>query len=461
MNQQPASTRSFPEAGVETETIMNRRDFLRLNVGVGAAATLAACGSSGPSGGSDSSGAEGAATYWALSGMPSEPIRRAAVDRFNKANPDTPITGSYFQNDAYKQKIKTAIGAGEGPSMIFNWGGGGLKSYVEAGQVDDLTGWFGENAAVKDKIIPASFGAATVDGKIYAMPVESVTPIVLFYNKKVFEQVGVQPPQTYGDILDLVPKFNAQGIAPFSMGGQSRWPNMMWLEFLLDRTAGSDVFNRVFAGEKNAWSDPAVLTMLTMVQDLVKADGFQKGFSSTTADSNADQALLYTGKAAMMVHGTWSYGIQKANGGDFVSSGGLGFMNFPPIDGGKGDPGNAVGNPGQYLSISSKAPQAQKDIAKKYFSTTLVDDEEVKGWVGAGYVPTLKDSAAQLASSPNADFLNFVHETAVNAKTFQQSWDQALSPTAAETLLDNIAKLFQLQISPQQWVDSMNGVIGK
>jgi raffinose/stachyose/melibiose transport system substrate-binding protein len=47
------------------------------------------------------------------------------------------------------------------------------------------------------------------------------------------------------------------------------------------------------------------------------------------------------------------------------------------------------------------------------------------------------------------------------AKIFAQSWDQALSPTAAEKLLDNIAKLFQLQVTPQQWVDSMNGVIGK
>jgi raffinose/stachyose/melibiose transport system substrate-binding protein len=30
------------------------------------------------------------------------------------------------------------------------------------------------------------------------------------------------------------------------------------------------------------------------------------------------------------------------------------------------------------------------------------------------------------------------------------SWDQALSPTAAKMLLDNIAKPFQLSITPQQ-----------
>jgi raffinose/stachyose/melibiose transport system substrate-binding protein len=444
---------------------ISRRHFLNLGVAAGAATALAACGSDGPSdkgsGGATGGAATGAATYWSLSGPPGEAIRKASVDRFNKDNPSTKITPTFFQNDPYKQKIKTAIGAGQAPTMIWGWGGGGLKSYVDAGQVEDLTGWFGENAAVKDKVLPSSFGAATVGGKIYAMPIETVQPIVLYYNKKVFEQVGVQPPKSWAEIMELVPKFNEKKIAPFSLGGQSRWTNMMWLEFLLDRTAGSEVFDNVFAGTKGAWSDPAVLDMLTKIQDLVKANGFIKGFSSITADSNADQALLYTGRAAMMLHGSWSYGIQKSQGGKFVKDGGLGYMNFPPVDGGKGDPSNTVGNPGQYLSISSKASAEAKDIAKKFFSTTLLDDAEADGWIKSGGVPIIKGSDAKLASSPDADFLKFVYDTSANAKVFAQSWDQALSPTAAETLLNNIAKLFQLQISPQQWVDSMNGVIGK
>ncbi len=443
---------------------ISRRNFLNLAIGAGAAAGLAACGSSGPGTGSTGGGgnAAGAATYWSLSGPPGEKIRKAAVERFNKANPNTTIAPTFFQNDAYKQKIKTSIGAAQGPTMIWGWGGGGLKSYVDAGQVEDLTGWFDENTALKDKILPSSFGAATVNDKIYAMPIETVQPIVLFYNKKVFEKAGLQPPQSWGDIMNnLVPKFNAAGIAPFSLGGQSRWTNMMWLEFLLDRQAGSEVFDRVFAGEANAWSDPAVLDMLTKVQNLVKANGFIKGFSSITADSNADQALLYTGKAAMMLHGSWSYGIQQSEGGDFVKSGGLGYMNFPPIEGGKGDPSNTVGNPGQYLSISSKATAEAKETAKKFMSTTLVDDQEIEGWIQSGGVPIIKGSDAKLSASPDAAFLKFVYDTSANAKVFAQSWDQALPPTAAETLLDNIAKLFQLQITPQQWVDSMNGVIGK
>jgi raffinose/stachyose/melibiose transport system substrate-binding protein len=445
---------------------MSRRTFLGVAAGAAAGTALAACGGSGPSqagagGGGGGAGGGGPTSYWFLTGQPQQGIRENTVKRFNQANPDSQIKYTEFQNDAYKTKIKTAIGAGQGPTIIWGWGGGGLKSYVDAGQVEDLTPFFAENAALKDKLFPASFTAATVNGKIYAMPAETVTPIVLYYNKKVFDKVGAQPPQSWGDIMNLVGKFNAAGVAPFSLGGQSRWTNMMWLEFLLDRIAGAEVFQAVFDGEKDAWSNPAVTDMLTKVQDLVKANGFIKGFSSITADSNADQALLYTGRAAMMVHGAWTYGGMKNDGGDFVTGGHLGYMNFPPVEGGKGDPSDTVGNPGQYYSISSKADDAAKQTAKKFFSTTVLDDTEIKDWVKSGNVPLVKGSDAQFGSGTDADFLKFVYDVSSKAKNFAQSWDQALSPTAAEALLDNIAKLFQLQVSPQQWVSSMNQVIGK
>jgi raffinose/stachyose/melibiose transport system substrate-binding protein len=442
----------------------SRRHFLGLALAAGAGAGLTACGgTSGPksSGGGASGGAaaKGGASYWFLNGQPQEAIRTNTVNRFNKANSKTQIKATTFQNDAYKTKIKTAIGAGQAPTIIWGWGGGGLKSYVDAGQVEDLTSWFGENAAVKDRLFPSSFGAATVDGKIFALPCETVQPIVLFYNKTQFEKIKADPPQSWGDILDLVPKFNAKGIAPFSLGGQSRWTNMMWLEFLFDRIGGPEVFQAVFDGEKDAWSNPASIKALTEMQKLIKAKGFIKGFSSIAADGNADQALLYTGKAAMMLHGAWTYGSMSTEGGDFVSGGHLGYMNFPPVDGGTGDPTDTVGNPGQYLSISSKASAAEKDTAKKFFATAVSSDAESKEWVASGGIPIVNGSDS-LLTGKDADWLKFQYGVASGAKVFAQSWDQALSPTAAEVLLDNIAKLFQMSISPQQYADNMNKVIG-
>jgi raffinose/stachyose/melibiose transport system substrate-binding protein len=449
--------------------LTSRRSFLGLGLSAAAVAALSACGGTTPTqtgagggqgGGGEGGGAEGEATYWFLSGQPQQGIREGVVKRFNEANPQGTIAYTTFQNDAYKTKIKTAIGAGEGPTIIWGWGGGTLREYVKNDQVEDLTSFFNENAAVKDKLFPAAFGAATVEGKIYAMPAETVQPIILFYDKRAFDKIGAQPPQSWADIMTLVDKFNSANIAPFSLGGQSRWTNMMWLEFLLDRQSGPQVFQNVFDGKPDAWSDPAVEQMLTKVQDLVRANGFVKGFSSITADSNADLALLYTGRAAMMLHGSWTYGTMKESGGDFVSGGHLGFMNFPTIEGGQGDPTNTVGNPGQYYSISSKATDAQKEIAKKFFSTSVLDDAEVSQWVENGAVPIVKGADAKF-TGPDTEYLKFVYDVASNAKVFQQSWDQALSPTAAERLLDNIAKLFQLSITPGEWIESMNQVIGK
>jgi raffinose/stachyose/melibiose transport system substrate-binding protein len=445
----------------------SRRNFMRLvGLGVPAGVALAACGGNEPSqtgaGGSSGSG-NGVASYWTLSGKPQEEIRKDTVARFNKANPKTSIDVTLFANDAYKQKVKTAIGAGKGPTLIWGWGGGGLKSYVDAGQVDDMSDFFAQNAELKDKIFPSAFGAATVNGKLYAMPIETVAPIVLFWNKKVFDKVGAKEPESWGDIMDLVPKFNKAGVAPFSLAGQSLWTNMMWLEFMYDRIGGPEVFQAVFDGEKNAWSNPASLKALAEVQKLVKADGFQKGFQSTVADQNADQALLYTGKAAMMLHGAWTYGSMKADGGDFVTGGNLGYKNFPPVEGGKGNPSDTVGNPGQYVSISSKASKEAKDAAMKMLSTTMLDDTEVKKWIDIGNIPVVKSASEQVSAVADENdkaWLQFVYDTSSKASVFAQSWDQALPPTQATALLDNIGKLFQLSITPQQYADNMNKTIG-
>src|SRR3954469_18854005 len=382
---------------------LSRRNFLGLSAATAGALALSACGSSGPG-----QASSGDASYLFLSGQPQEDIRQSAVDAFNKKNSDHQIKSTTFQNDAYKTKIKTALGAGQGPTIIWGWGGGGLKSWVDANQVEDLTSWFGSNADVKNRLFPSSFGPAIIDGKIYAMPAETVQPIVLYYNKRVFDKVGAKPPQSWGDIMALVPKFNAAGVAPFSLAGQSRWTNMMWLEFAFDRVGGSQVFDAVFNGEANAWSNPAAIQGLTMVQDLVKANGFIEGFASIVADQNADQALLYTGKAAMMLHGSWTYASMKTDGGDFVTGGNLGWMNFPPVEGGTGDPSDTVGNPGQYLSINKSASSEQKDIAKKFFKEGILQDDEVQQWIDTGGVPIVNGADSKLSGSEKSEFLGLV-----------------------------------------------------
>ena len=116
----------------------SRRGFLAAGAGI-AAASVVGCSSSTATG-TASGGAAGKASMWGLSGKPNEQILTDCVAAFNKLGKGT-IDATFFQNDAYKQKIRTAVGAGEAPTLIYGWGGGILKGYADAGQVLDLTDW--------------------------------------------------------------------------------------------------------------------------------------------------------------------------------------------------------------------------------------------------------------------------------------------------------------------------------
>jgi raffinose/stachyose/melibiose transport system substrate-binding protein len=420
--------------------------------------SLAACGSSGPAG--STSAGSGTATMWGLTGG-NQPVLQKSVAAWNSAHADQNIKLDFFANDAYKTKVRTAVGAGEGPTFIYGWGGGVLKSYVDAGQVEDLSAFIKENPQVKDRYLPSVLKNGEINGKTYALPNNNVQPVVLYYNKEVFDKIGAQAPKTWDELMALVPKFKEAGIAPFSLGGQSKWPDLMWLEYLVERIGGPEVFANIAANKADAWSDPAVSQALTKIQELVDAGGFVNGFSSIAADSNADQALLYTGKAAMVLQGGWIYQGMKKDAADFVSSGKLGFTTFPTISGGKGDPANVVGNPSNFWSISAKATDEQKKAALNYVKDGMFTDTDTDALISSGAVPVVNGIDSKLAASPDKDFLTFVYGLAKGAPSFTLSWDQALSPAQGDAMLSNLDQIFLKKITPEQFVSTMNATIGK
>ncbi|WP_371664636.1 extracellular solute-binding protein [Streptomyces sp. NBC_00280] len=416
------------------------------------ALTLTACGSSGrTAGGSSGDGA----LAWALT-QGSEATFRASATEWNKEHPDSRINYQFFQNDPYKQKLRTAVGAGNGPVLFENWGGGGLKTYVDAGKVADLTADLNADPEWKNRIFPSVLESTTFDGKTYGVPVNGVQPVVLYFNKQLFEEVGAEPPKTWDQLLALVKKFKAKGIAPISMGGASKWPDLMWLEYLVDRVGGPEAFANIAAGNKGAWSDPAVLKAAEMIKQLVDAGGFAKGFTSVSADTGQAEAQLYTGKAAMILQGSWAYGTMATGSPKFVSAGNLGWSGFPAVSGGKGDASNIVGNTANFFSLSAQASAKDKKTAVAYLKDGVYNDTYIDSLLKNGDVPPVKDLDAKLKATDNADWTTYVYGLARDAKSFQLSWDQALSPELGNELLTHLDQLFLGEISPQQFCAQMD-----
>jgi len=419
-----------------------------------AALALTACGSSGPNQGDGTAGA----SLWATT-TGDQPVIEQAIDQWNSANPDSPMRGDFFSSDAYKPKIRTAIGAGQAPTLIYSWGGGVLTSYVDNGSLVDLSGFLSENPDIINRYLPSVLQNGAVDGATYALPINKVNPAFIYYNKAVFTDAGVEPPRTWDDLLKLVPTFNEKGIAPFALGGQSKWPSLMWFEYLVDRIGGSEVFDRIAAGEPDAWTDPAIIRAGEMIQELVDAGGFIDNFSSIPSTSGSELALMYTGKAAMVLQLSSQYQTMKASAPDFVASGDLGYVPFPTVEGGTGDPGFLVGTPSNFFSISSQASSSQQETAKTFLRDSVLNHDYVQGVIDTGAVPPIAGIEDQLAGSSDADFLLDVYDMVRDAPRFQLSWDQALSPEQADSMLTNLELLFLKQITPSQFGDTLNGTL--
>ncbi|HEY5878372.1 MAG TPA: extracellular solute-binding protein [Nakamurella sp.] len=415
--------------------------------------TVTACGGATPGGGGAEPGGGSSAdtSAWVLTGG-GWPVIEQSFDTWNGAHPDQNIAVESFANDAFKEKIRTSVGAGQAPTLILNWTGGTLADYVDNQQVVDITA---QTKDLTSRVLPSVAQNGVVDGVTYAVPMNDVQPVVMYYNQALFDQVGIAVPKTDEELLAAVAKFKEAGIIPISMAGQSVWPELMWLQYLTDRIGGPEVFQNILDGKPDAWSDPAITQALTKIKELVDAGAFGDGFASVTADQGADFALVHTGKAAMILQGSWGYATFKNDNPEFFSTS-LGFTSFPTIAGGTGDPANIVGNPANFWSVSASASADAQKVATDYIDESVYSDDVVKAMLDAGSLPPIKDLGDKIAASPDAKYLNFAYDLVQNAPHFQLSWDQALPPQAATELLTNLSQVFLGQNSPEQFVTAMN-----
>ena len=437
---------------------MSRRTFLQVTGAAALSTTLAGCfgvGSSQTTGGG--SGSTAAITIWDIRTGSEQQAVQAINSAFNSSHSSIHAVVNFFQNDPYKQKLQVAMGAHNPPDIFFGWGGGVLKSYIDANDVYDLTSSLNADSSWKNRYLPAVMSSVTFDGKVYGVPNSGMQPVMFFYNKTVFDKYHLSVPQTWNDLLNIITTLKHNNVIPIALAGGSKWPYLMYEEYLVDRFGGPSAFDAVFANQPNAWSQDAFIKANAAIQQLVNMGAFGSSFASVIADTNQDAALVYTGKAAMMLQGNWNFPVFQTNSPQLIQSGNLGWFLFPAVEGGSGDPKNIAGNPCNYYSISSASKSPQSCVT--YLKDAVLGNDDIQKLIALGDVPPVQGIQSQLASAPNSEWLQFNYNIVQNAPHYQLSWDQALGPQPAQALLTNLDQLFLKQITPQQFSDNMNKTI--
>src|SRR5699024_815241 len=202
-----------------------------------ALATLSACRGGKQPGGA---GSPSRLSLWAPTGAKQD-TSQASFDAWDEDHPDDTFSVEFFANDSYKEKIRTAIGSGNAPTLVFNWAGGTLADYVANESVVDLNGKVDEALS---RTIESIGKVGQVDGAQYGVRNNDTQPVSLYSSTELFEQPCLTPPPTWDEPMAAVETASAAGITPIVLAGQSVWPELMYIQYLTDRIGGEGVFQK-------------------------------------------------------------------------------------------------------------------------------------------------------------------------------------------------------------------------
>lgn len=282
---------------------------------------------------------------------------KAVVDdinaRFMKEYPNIKIEWESPPLDQYDNIVKTRIAADDVPDLIGLHPGTPLYGYAKAGHLLDLSDqpWTSDISAGAKKVI-------TYQGKIYALPLDTYV-IGAVYNQAIFDKVGVKPPGTWQELIDVSKKLKAAGYIPIALGNKDQWitqliPYAMAPTMIYAGTPGFD--DDMYAG-KAKFNGSTWNKMMDMYLHLNKLGLFNDDALAIGYDQTIE--LMATEKAAMVVNGNWILApIRKANANLKLS-----MFALPAVDK-AGDPLSLATSVGATTAISAKSKHAAE--AKKY-----------------------------------------------------------------------------------------------
>src|SRR5690606_7605112 len=126
--------------------------------------------------------------------------------------------------------------------------------------------------------------------------------VPIFYNKKIFADLGLDVPDSYGAFKETVAALSEAGVIPVALGNRERWPGSHWVMYLADRFAGPyavrDAIDRTAR-----FNVPSMKVAAREVQELVDMGAFSRGFNGMSNEEA--RRLFVSGRAAMFMMGTW------------------------------------------------------------------------------------------------------------------------------------------------------------
>lgn len=226
------------------------------------------------------------------------------IETFEAENPDIIIDNqSIMDEQSFNSRLQTMISQGNTPHIFYSLGGEGDMEYVSANIMADLSDILADDPEWANQFNEDLFSNWTFDGVdgVYGIPREPFG-VGIFYNSELFEQVGVEPPTTIKELMEVSQAFLDEDIVPMALGNNDPWRAGHLMTNLVMKKYGSqkawDLANR----DAN-WTDPDMVEILTLMNDMREMGIF--GPNVNSIDHSGEQAMFHGEESAMFMIGSW------------------------------------------------------------------------------------------------------------------------------------------------------------
>ncbi|WP_368297624.1 ABC transporter substrate-binding protein [Cytobacillus firmus] len=334
---------------------------------------LAGCSGSDETNSEGSGGSEGEKVEVTLAGWGGNPseqkLLKQTIADFEEKFPNIDVKHEVI-SEQYMDVLKTRLIGGEGPD-VFYLDALEAPALIETGVVEPLDEYVTEDFNTEDFEKPM-LEAFQVDGKTYGFPKDYST-LALFYNKKMFEEAGVEVPKTWDELREVSKALTKDGVYGFGVA-----PELARLYHIAQASGGEVVKD----GKANFASSEVVEALQPIIdqhlEDKTSAQASEVG-------ANWGGEMFGQQKAAMVIEGNWAIPFLEDTFPDVE----YGTAELPAVNGEKGTMAYTVG----YVM---NAASEKKEASWKLISY-LTGKEGMETWTSKGFaLPTRKSVAEKL-----------------------------------------------------------------
>ncbi|OZU86982.1 hypothetical protein CIL03_19180 [Virgibacillus indicus] len=369
------------------------------------------------------------------------PFFEKVVEEFEKENPKIKIKMEAVGDDPMKDKLRTTIGGGDAPDITFSWSGEFVQKFIDAEVALDLTQYVNEDTDWKESFVPASLEPFMSEGKNYGIPIRLVGKFFV-YNKEIFNEFGLEEPQTWEEFMAVNEKLKGEGIAPIQLGNELPWASVHYLTDLNQKLVPEEVLAKDYNPESGEFTHEGYVEALKTLKELNDKGYFNENIN--TVSHSLAKENFFQGNGGMVYIETEEFTQMKNN-----LPGEWGFFPMPVIPNGEGNQNYITGAPdGFIVSAESKHPDEAVKFLK--FLTSKENQEmmvEMVDWTSSIKGAVNEDNA--LTQSVNAQ------KVLEEAEGLSQWLDTVVESRIADVYINNMQPLFNETKTPEQIMEEV------